>query len=66
MRPDDSYERLISDPTLFEGALGHAIDNEGLTHGEALAMLLLVRGDRAWNNNPGVFAGMEPIDDSAL
>lgn len=50
-----------ADKWTLEGALGHAMDNEGLTYGEVVAMLLLTDGQKPWNNTPGVFKNMEPI-----
>ena len=50
-----------ADDFTLEYALGHAMDHDDLTYGEAVAMLLLTDGQRAWNNNPGVFKNMEPI-----
>lgn len=61
MRQDDSYERVITDPTLRDGVLIHAMDNEGLTFGEAVAILTLMRGNKPFNKNPGVFKDMEPV-----
>ena len=59
-------ERLIelyNDPTLGEGAVQRAMDNEGLTFGEAVAMFMIMRGDEPTNNHPGVFKGFVPIKD---
>lgn len=64
MQPGDSYERVITDPTLIDGLLAHLMDNEGFTYGEALAILLLTRGEVPWNNYPGVFGGMIPLEET--
>lgn len=49
------------DSLLLEGVMFRAMDDEGLTFGEAVAILFLTRNKKPTNNNPGVFAGMEPI-----
>lgn len=49
------------DAIFLEGVMFRAMDDEGLTFGEAVAILFLTRGIKPTNNNPGVFAGMEPI-----
>ena len=63
MSIDEKWEELFNDPTVAEGVIFHAMDDEGLTYGEAVAMLFLMRGDVAYNNNPGMFKGIVPIED---
>ncbi|QNN98399.1 hypothetical protein SEA_LILMARTIN_185 [Streptomyces phage LilMartin] len=50
-----------ADEWTLEMALTRAMDNDGLTYGEAVAILFITRGDDPWNNNPGVFKGFKPI-----
>jgi hypothetical protein len=50
-----------ADEWTLEMALGRAMDNDGLTFGEVTAMLLIIEGQKPWNNNPGVFKDFEPI-----
>jgi hypothetical protein len=50
-----------ADEWTLEMALGRAMDNDGLTFGEVTAILFITKGEVPWNNNPGVFAGFEPI-----
>lgn len=49
------------DEWTLEMVLGRAMDSDGLTFGEVTAILLITKGDKPWNNNPGVFEGFEPI-----
>lgn len=51
----------VRDTILLEGVMFRAMDDEGLTFGEAVAILFLTRDQKPTNNNPGIFAGMEPI-----
>lgn len=37
------------------------MENDGLTYGEVVAMLLLTDGQKPWNSTPGVFKNMEPL-----
>ncbi len=48
------------DEWTLEMALGRAMDNDQLTFGEVTAILLIVEGQKPWNNNPGVFRDFEP------
>lgn len=48
------------DEWTLEMALGRAMDGDGLTFGEVTAILLIVEGQKPWNNNPGVFRDFEP------
>jgi len=50
----------VDDWTL-EMALSRAMQHDGLTYGEAVAMLFITKGNKPWNNNPGVFEGFESI-----
>ncbi|QGH76451.1 hypothetical protein SEA_DAUBENSKI_179 [Streptomyces phage Daubenski] len=43
------------DDFTLEMALSRAMEHDGLTYGEAVAILFITRGDDPWNNNPGVF-----------
>lgn len=56
-------EEMYNYCTLRESIMFRAMDNEGLTYGETIAMLFLTRGDEVTNNNPGVFKGFIPIKD---
>lgn len=49
-----------ADEFTLEAALWYAMDNDGLTYGEAVAMLFITKGEEPCNNNPGVFAGFKP------
>ena len=49
------------DWAMIEGVLFRAMDDEGLTYGETVAIICLIEGARPFNNNPGIFAGMEPV-----
>ncbi|QMP84289.1 hypothetical protein HUN41_00196 [Streptomyces phage Coruscant] len=60
---DDKLEEAMSDPTFGEGVVHRAMDNEGLTFGEAVAMLFIIKGEVPFNNNPGAFKGFVPIKD---
>lgn len=60
---EQDYQHMITDPFLMEGVMFRAMDDEGLTFGEAVAILSLTRGHAVDNNNPGVFSGMEPINE---
>ncbi|QJD50903.1 hypothetical protein KNV00_gp116 [Streptomyces phage Bmoc] len=53
------------DEWTLEMALGRAMDNDGLTYGEALAILLITEGRIPWNNNPGVFKGYKLKEQNA-
>lgn len=50
-----------ADKWTLESVLAKAMDDEGLTLGEVIAMLLLARGEIPFNNHPGVFKDLEPI-----
>lgn len=50
-----------ADEWTLEMALSRAMQHDGLTFGEATAMLFITKGEVPWNNNPGVFKGFEPI-----
>ncbi|AIW02650.1 hypothetical protein AXJ18_gp124 [Streptomyces phage Jay2Jay] len=49
-----------ADDFTLEMALSRAMEHDGLTYGEAVAMLFITKGEVPWNNNPGVFAGFQP------
>lgn len=50
-----------ADEWTLEMALTRAMDQDGLTFGEATAILFITDGVKPWNNNPGAFEGFEPI-----
>lgn len=50
-----------ADEWTLEMALGRAMDNDGLTYGEVVAMLLITEGQTPWNNTPGVFKDFKPL-----
>jgi hypothetical protein len=58
-----SFEDLYDDETLAEGVVQHAMDSEGLTFGEAVAMFQMLKGQTPSNNHPGAFKGFIPIKD---
>ncbi|QBP30936.1 hypothetical protein KNU49_gp119 [Streptomyces phage EGole] len=49
------------DEWTLEMALGRAMDNDGLTYGEVVAIMFLTQGWPVDNNNPGVFKSLMPI-----
>lgn len=49
-----------ADEWTLEMALSRAMQYDGLTFGEATAMLFITKGEVPWNNNPGVFEGFQP------
>jgi hypothetical protein len=53
-------EPYEADEWTIEMALGRAMDADGLTFGEVVAILSIVAGRVPDNNNPGVFEGFEP------
>lgn len=63
MDMNEKLEEAMSDPTFGEGVIHRAMDNDGLTFGEAVAMLLIISGKAPFNNNPGVFKNFVPIKD---
>lgn len=50
-----------ADEWTLEMALSRAMQHDGLTYGETVAMLFITKGEVPWNNNPGVFEGFKPI-----
>lgn len=63
MNINEKLNELYNDPTLGEGAVQRAMDNEGLTFGEAVAMFFIMKGQTPTNNHPGVFKNFVPIKD---
>lgn len=63
MDMSEKLEEAMSDPTFGEGVIHRAMDDEGLTFGEAVAMLFIIKGEVPFNNNPGAFKGFVPIKD---
>lgn len=51
-----------ADDLTLEMALSRAMDSDGLTLGEGLAiMVFITKGRKPSNTHPGVFKGFEPI-----
>lgn len=50
-----------ADEWTLEMALSRAMEHDGLTYGEVVAILFLTQGWSVDNNNPGVFKNMMPV-----